>query len=46
MLTDEIWLQLQAAMASHGCYDTKNSRDVPLFQGSCRAQSSGCGLEN
>lgn len=28
MLTDEIWLQLQAAMASHGCYDTKNSRDV------------------
>jgi hypothetical protein len=28
MITDEIWLQLQATMESHGCYDTKNSRDV------------------
>ncbi len=28
MLTDEIWLQLQATLESHGCYDTKNSRNV------------------
>lgn len=28
MLTDEIWSQLQATLESHGCYDTKNSRDV------------------
>ncbi len=28
MLTDEIWAQLQLTMAAHGCYDTKNSRDV------------------
>lgn len=28
MITDEIWLQLQATMSAHGCYDTKNSRDV------------------
>lgn len=28
MLTDEIWFQLRATMEAHGCYDTKNSRDV------------------
>lgn len=28
MLTEEIWSQLQATLESHGCYDTKNSRDV------------------
>ena len=28
MITDEIWLQLQTTLESHGCYDTRNSRDV------------------
>lgn len=28
MITDEIWVQLLATMENHGCYDTKNSRDV------------------
>ena len=28
MITDAIWLQLQSTMESHGCYDTKNSREV------------------
>lgn len=28
MITDEIWVQLQTTMEAHGCYDTKNSRDV------------------
>lgn len=28
MITDEIWTQLQSTMESHGCYDTKNSRDI------------------
>jgi Putative transposase of IS4/5 family (DUF4096) len=28
MLTDEIWAQLRSTMEAHGCYDTKNSRNV------------------
>ena len=27
-ITDEVWIQLLATMAAHGCYDAKNSRDV------------------
>ena len=27
-LTDTLWEQLQATMTEHGCYETKNSREV------------------
>ena len=28
LLTDDIWQQIQSTMQSHGCYCSKNSRNI------------------